>query len=101
MNHADIKRHLADYLEGELPIDQRALVDAHLDACDSCAGEVDEMLQTEMIKDTTEIILSAINEGVDINVIINNRAGGNAPWIAKRIARDFVYLQNSGNFHKK
>ena len=46
MNHADIKRHLADYLEGELPIDQRALVDAHLDACDSCAGEVDEMLQT-------------------------------------------------------
>lgn len=46
MNHADIKRHLADYLEGELPIDQRALVDAHLDSCDSCAGEVDEMLQT-------------------------------------------------------
>jgi len=46
VNHADIKRHLADYLEGELPIDQRALVDAHLDSCDSCAGEVDEMLQT-------------------------------------------------------
>ncbi len=46
MNHADIRRHLADYLEGELPIDQRALVDAHLDACDSCSGEVDEMIQT-------------------------------------------------------
>ena len=46
MNHADIKKHLADYLEGELPIDERALVDAHLDACDPCAGEVNEMLQT-------------------------------------------------------
>jgi anti-sigma factor RsiW len=46
VNHADIKKHLADYLEGEIPIDDRALVDAHLDACDSCAGEVEEMLQT-------------------------------------------------------
>jgi hypothetical protein len=46
VNHADIKKHLADYLEGELRIDERALVDAHLDACDSCAGEVNEMLQT-------------------------------------------------------
>lgn len=46
MNHADIRRHLADYLEGELPIDQRALVDAHLDGCDSCSSEVDEMIQT-------------------------------------------------------
>jgi anti-sigma factor RsiW len=46
VNHADIKKHLADYLEGELPINDRALVDAHLDACDSCAGEVEEMLQT-------------------------------------------------------
>jgi len=46
VNHADIKKHLADYLEGELQIDERALVDAHLDACDSCAGEVEEMLRT-------------------------------------------------------
>ncbi len=46
MNHADIKKHLADYLEGQLQIDKRALVDAHLDSCDACAGEVDEMLQT-------------------------------------------------------
>jgi anti-sigma factor RsiW len=46
VNHADIKKHLAEYLEGDLPIGDRALVDAHLDACDSCAGEVEEMLQT-------------------------------------------------------
>jgi len=46
VNHADIKKHLADYLEGQLQIDKRALVDAHLDSCDACAREVDEMLQT-------------------------------------------------------
>lgn len=46
MNHTDIKKHLADYLEGDLPIDDRALLDAHLDACDSCSGEVEEMLRT-------------------------------------------------------
>jgi hypothetical protein len=46
VNHADIGKHLADYLEGELPIEERALVDAHLDDCTTCAGEVEEMLQT-------------------------------------------------------
>jgi hypothetical protein len=46
VNHADIKKHLADYLEGQLQIDKRAVVDAHLDSCDACAREVDEMLQT-------------------------------------------------------
>ena len=46
MNHADVKHHLADYLEGDLPLDARARLDAHLDGCPECAQEVDEMLQT-------------------------------------------------------
>jgi hypothetical protein len=46
VNHADIGKHLADYLEGELPIGERALVDAHLDGCNVCAREVEEMLRT-------------------------------------------------------
>ena len=46
MNHADVKNHLADYLEGDLSLDARALVDAHLDGCAECAEEVDQMLQT-------------------------------------------------------
>ncbi|HKK50914.1 MAG TPA: anti-sigma factor, partial [Myxococcota bacterium] len=46
MNHADVKSHLADYLEGDLPLDARALVDAHLDGCEACANEVDQMQQT-------------------------------------------------------
>ena len=46
MNHTDIQKHLADYLEGDLELGDRALVDAHLDSCDSCSAEVEEMLQT-------------------------------------------------------
>ncbi len=43
MNHADVKSCLADYLEGDLSLDRRARVDAHLDGCADCAREVDQM----------------------------------------------------------
>ncbi len=46
MNHSDIKKHLADYLEGDLGLDKRALVDAHLDDCGECSVEVEQMQQT-------------------------------------------------------
>ena len=46
MNHGDVKRHLADYLEGDLDLEARAILDAHLDQCDVCAREVAEMQQT-------------------------------------------------------
>jgi hypothetical protein len=46
VNHSDIKKHLADYLEGDLGLDKRALVDAHLDDCGECSVEVDQMQQT-------------------------------------------------------
>jgi hypothetical protein len=37
---------LADYLEGDLALEDRAILDAHLDQCHSCSLEVEEMLQT-------------------------------------------------------
>lgn len=40
MNHSDIQRHMPDYLEGDLDLERRALVDAHLDECVDCAREV-------------------------------------------------------------
>ena len=43
-----------------------------------------------MVEDTTGVINAAIEEGVRINVIINNRAGGNAPLIAQQIATQFL-----------
>jgi len=42
------------------------------------------MLDPEMIEDTAKIINEAIRDKA--NLIINNRAGGNAPMIAEKIA---------------
>jgi hypothetical protein len=46
MNHSDIQARMADYLDGELSLDFRALFDAHLDQCDACSGELSDMRDT-------------------------------------------------------
>jgi anti-sigma factor RsiW len=46
MKHAHVRDRLGPYLEGDLPLQQRALVDAHLDACESCAAELKELRGT-------------------------------------------------------
>ena len=51
---------------------------------------VDGMLQPEMVLETVEIVKTAIEKGVLVNLIVNNRAGGNAPLIAEKIAKRFV-----------
>ncbi len=47
---------------------------------------VSGMLDPEMIEDTIEIVNEAIKDKVQVNLIINNRAGRNAPLIAQNIA---------------
>ena len=49
---------------------------------------VEGMLQPEMVLETVEIVKDAIEKGVLVNLIINNRAGGNAPMIAGRLLRN-------------
>jgi uncharacterized protein YecE (DUF72 family) len=51
---------------------------------------VEGMLQTEMVLETVAIIQGAIEKGVLVNLIINNRAGGNAPLIAREIAERLI-----------
>jgi uncharacterized protein YecE (DUF72 family) len=51
---------------------------------------VEGMLQPEMILESVEIVKGAIEKAVLANLIINNRAGGNAPIIAQLIAKKFV-----------
>jgi hypothetical protein len=46
VKHADVRTHMAGYLEGDLPIAERALFDAHLDECEICALEIAEMRAT-------------------------------------------------------
>lgn len=53
---------------------------------------VDGMMSPPMVGETAEIMLSAVQEGVRANVMINNRAGGNAPLIARKVARKFSEL---------
>ena len=43
----------------------------------------------EMIEDTAKIVNEAIKNKMPVNLIINNRAGGNAPLIAQKIADRF------------
>ena len=51
---------------------------------------VDGMLQPEMVLETVEIMEKVIEQGAMISIIVNNRAGGNAPLIAKLIAEKFI-----------
>ena len=48
------------------------------------------MMNPEMIRETVEIMRAGIKKGVMVNVIVNNRAGGNPPLIAREIVSHFV-----------
>jgi uncharacterized protein YecE (DUF72 family) len=54
---------------------------------------IEEMVQPAMISQTAELMWAGIGQGVEVNVIINNRAGGNAPRIAQELARRFVQME--------
>ena len=54
---------------------------------------INGMMSPRMIEDTVEIMVAAMDEGVGINVVINNRAGGNAPLIAQKISERFLELR--------
>jgi len=57
---------------------------------------INGMMSPQMINETVEIMLTAIDEGVHINVVINNRAGGNAPIIAQEISERFSEVHSRG-----
>jgi uncharacterized protein YecE (DUF72 family) len=48
---------------------------------------VDGMMNPDMIDDTIRIIMEGIKRRKRMNLIINNRAGGNAPMIGQQIAK--------------
>lgn len=51
---------------------------------------IDGMLQPEMVLETVEIMKRAIEKGITVNVLVNNRAGGSAPLIAQIFAEKFL-----------
>ena len=50
---------------------------------------VEGMVSAQMIQDTVALMGQAVQQKARINVIVNNRAGGNAPLIARQIAGRF------------
>lgn len=57
---------------------------------------VDGMHDPLMVEETVQIMYTAIRENIQIQVIVNNRAGGNAPEIARQIAGRFLESQVTG-----
>jgi uncharacterized protein YecE (DUF72 family) len=53
---------------------------------------VEGMMSPQMVEETVGLMSSAIEQGIQANVIINNRAGGNAPLIAQKVAGKFSKL---------
>jgi hypothetical protein len=51
---------------------------------------VDGMMDPHMVEDTVWLIYEGTRQGIHMNVIINNRAGGNAPMMAQEISRVFL-----------
>ena len=46
---------------------------------------IEEMIDPGMIPQTAQLMWEALRNNIEINVIINNRAAGNAPLLARRI----------------
>jgi len=51
---------------------------------------VEGMLQKPMVKETARIAREAVEQGIGVVIVTNNRAGGNAPMIAQMVAEDFL-----------
>jgi hypothetical protein len=62
--------------------------------------QASRMLDPEMIEDTVKIVNEAIKDKVQVNLIINNRAGGNAPLIAQKITERLHSEKEEGLFQK-
>jgi hypothetical protein len=53
------------------------------------------MSQPSMVQETKDLMRQAIEENVETSILIDNRAGGNAPIITQRVAAQF--MENMGS----
>ena len=81
----EVQRRLADYLEGDLPLDERERVDAHLDGCAECSVEVFEMEETvRLLRDLPEPETPPM---IAANVMRRIRSGETEPTFLERVRR--------------
>jgi len=86
MNHQDVQARLSEYLEGDLPLRQRALVDAHLDGCSACREDLIELRHTVR---TLRSLGDALPAAAIADAVMERiRAGEGAPsWWRQLVAR--------------
>ena len=53
---------------------------------------VPSMLHPSMVEETAELIWEAVDNNIRINIVVNNRAGGNAPLVAQQIGLRFLEI---------
>jgi uncharacterized protein YecE (DUF72 family) len=53
---------------------------------------VEDRQTRTMVQETAELIWLAIEKGIHINIIVNNRAAGNAPLLSREIAQRFLHM---------
>ncbi|MHC1743016.1 MAG: DUF72 domain-containing protein [Syntrophobacteraceae bacterium] len=51
---------------------------------------VEGLFQPALVDETIHLVRAGIDQGVTMNLLINNRAGGNAPLIARQLALRFL-----------
>jgi uncharacterized protein YecE (DUF72 family) len=56
---------------------------------------VDGMLQPQMVRETADLMRLAIDEKIETSILINNRAGGNAPMIAQMVVEAFLKVETA------
>ena len=77
---------LVDTAASALPLDKQGSKEESCQKAFPFNKMLPNMLDPEMIEDTVKIANEAVKDKVQVNLIINNRAGGNAPLIAQTIA---------------
>ena len=53
---------------------------------------VPSMLHPSMVEETAELMWEAIDHNIRINIVVNNRAGGNAPLVGQQIGLRFLEI---------
>jgi uncharacterized protein YecE (DUF72 family) len=57
---------------------------------------VEKMVNPHMVEETAELMWEAVDSNIRINIIVNNRVGGNAPLMVRQIALRFLEMGDLG-----
>jgi uncharacterized protein YecE (DUF72 family) len=57
---------------------------------------VDTMVNPTMVEEAAELMWEAVDNTMRINIIVNNRAGGNAPLVGRQVALRFIEMGDMG-----